>query len=214
MPGTAPTSKRIHPQPPQSRAHDDTEFFRLCLMDMISDLGHSGLQRFLHDLFAQDAVVQSYGRPLLRNKSHVPSPTRREYLWPFEVALTAARRAECMLLVRPHERALAFAATLAYPSALFYQCQEPGTFTAPWNPGAERDLLRQSLLDSALRRLRQSDPGLQACLSAVLGLGTHEDCDPDQVARLQSTLGLALLRCTAPWHQSLCDSSNAQDPTL
>lgn len=160
------------------------------------------LEQFLCDVFAQADVLTAYFRPTgVYLSEAAPAVTT---VLPFDIALAAAKRAGAMPVLLPHERRLASLAALVYPCATFYAADPSLPCPVPRsnrNRVDELRALRRVLLDDALRDLRRSNTVMAHTLRAALGVYEADDCDPQQVARLVSSITLATSHIDQMWRR-------------
>jgi hypothetical protein len=158
----------------------------------------SELDYFLGSFFAEQEVIVAYFRP-----TRVPSAfgdRRLVQVLPIDYAAAAADRALRMEFLLPHERALAWAAALVYPCALFHAADP--NMQVRRGMVADRVALRSwrnRLTSDAMRELRLRNRALAETFAAALDLTTADDCDPEQLARICSSVRLASLQLEALW---------------
>lgn len=162
------------------------------------------LERFIHRVFADNLVLESYFQP---KRAHLPHPHLAKptagkvvQLIPMQEAQRAARSAQRMDLLRPYERTFAYAAALVRPCGLFY-CAHPFVQKSEGSTQVDTHRARElmaCLLEDAVRDLSRQHHGKGQAMAAVLGLGSMQG-DPEQIARIASAVELSQLRLTDLW---------------
>jgi len=186
---------------------EKSDAMRLLLQALQPGATNPYLEKFIHDVFEDECVVNAYFFPKCKPRvaqGVMPvswDPSLLNSVLPLEAAGRAGIQAKAMKLIQPEERHLAQIATFVYPSGLFYLSQMNTVLGigSPVPAFSHIDEMREMLLEDALHKLRSRHPGLGNTLSAVLGLSHDDDIDEDQVARIAAAVYLANVKVNAIW---------------
>ena len=180
---------------------------RLILQILQPSATNPFLEKFIHDVFEDECVVNAYF--FAKCKPHLVvgvgqtngDSSLLSSVLPVEAAGLAGVRARAMKLIQPEERHLAQVASFVYPSGLFYLSHLNTVLGigSPVPAFSHIDEMRQMLLEDALHKLRSRHPKLGNTLAAVLGLPHDDDIDEDQVARVAAAVYLANVKVNAIW---------------
>ena len=160
------------------------------------------LERFVQRVFADDLMVECYFQPRALHSRSLPLEQRGLEQLPLDAALRAALRAFYMdIVTQPHERQLAYAASLIFSCGLFH-CQHPWVVkTTGLNDVAFNrvDGVRAHLLEWPLHQLRLENAAIGDTWGEVFDQGINEDIDPEQVSRIGTAVWLANRRVAELW---------------
>lgn len=166
-------------------------------------LGDTLLERFVYQVFGNELLVECYFHLREIRRAEQPAGHPATSMLPIEAVLRAASQAYAMNINNNvSEREMAYVAALVYPCALLH-CSHP--YVERENLGFQNmeskrlARLRGELLRWPMRHLRGSHEAWANTLSAVLGLGSNDDTDPHQVARIASAVLLSTRRVMEWW---------------
>lgn len=160
------------------------------------------LERFVHNAFSDDLMVEAYFQPRALWSPALPLHQRGMAQLPWDAALRAAHRASGMAIVtQPHERQLAYAASLLYACGLFHGLhpwvvKDAGTSNVD---NGRADGVRAYLLEDSLRRLRRDHSAMGNTLGEVFSQGLNDDLDPEQVGRIGTAVWISHRRIAELW---------------
>lgn len=153
------------------------------------EIAGSHLDKFLQSVLADEELLRGY----FYMHTVLVGSDREGYeqvsFYPVSMAVRAAVRASESPFVLPHEKDLAYLATLLYPCGLYHLIHPvfgPRTKTVPTLTNAKKQTA--TLLEDALRGLRKNYPAMGQTMAAVLGAREAENLNESQVKRLQSAV--------------------------
>lgn len=160
------------------------------------------LERFVRRVFADDLMVESYFLPRGLHAASLSFHQQGIEQLPLDSALRAAGRAFYMgILTEPHERQMAYAASLIYSCGLFH-CLHPWVIKTTGISDVEHrraDGVRGHLLEWALHQLRMENAGMGDTMGEVFDQGLNDDIDPGQVSRIGAAVWIANRRIAELW---------------
>ena len=101
-----------------------------------------------------------------------------------------------------HERGLAWVSAFTYPCGMFAAAElwtGPTADIPQMKDMSEASLLRSALIRDPIRRLCRRNQPLGDTLSAVMGLDLEAEYDTEQLARILTSVRLALIRVEQVW---------------
>lgn len=199
------TSQNIsRPNPFPATVLDDSvpiEERRSFCRDRMVRFSRGQLDGFVDAVLADDQVVCALSACRLFEQFTSGRSEVRLSLRANDSSVLAARRAANSQILAPAERSLAGVAAYLYGIGLYMLSFELDRCKPPvLTIGLEQALIhRRMLLEEPLRKLRSEHPELGALMAAALELGSADDCDPEQLARVLTAVRLANLSTEQHW---------------